>query len=89
MTVIDRAAATNYPFTQVPPHQIFISMKKALVISGGGCKGAYAVGVLQFLKDHRPEFFSGGRFTFESYFGTSTGALIVPLASTGDLALLR
>ncbi|MBD2752889.1 patatin-like phospholipase family protein [Spirosoma validum] len=59
-------------------------MKKALVISGGGCKGAYAVGVLNFLKS-RPNFFADGRFSFDIYFGTSTGALIVPLASIGDM----
>lgn len=59
-------------------------MKKALVISGGGCKGAYAVGVLNFLKS-RPDSFANNRFSFDIYFGTSTGALIVPLASIGDM----
>ncbi|GAB4024664.1 patatin-like phospholipase family protein [Spirosoma koreense] len=64
-------------------------MKKALVISGGGCKGAYAVGVLKYIKEHkRPEFFWAGQFSFSIYMGTSTGALIVPLAALGDLELL-
>ncbi|MBO0935999.1 patatin-like phospholipase family protein [Fibrella sp. HMF5335] len=62
-------------------------MKKALVISGGGCKGAYAVGVLKFIRN-RPEFFKNGQFLFDVYLGTSTGALIVPLASVGDMNVL-
>lgn len=62
-------------------------MKKALVVSGGGCKGAYAVGVLNFLRS-RPDFFANNRFSFDIYFGTSTGALVVPLASIGDMEQL-
>lgn len=65
-----------------------MSTQKALVFSGGGSKGAYAVGVLTFLKDHRPEWFADGRFTATGYFGTSTGALIAPLAALGEVALL-
>jgi predicted acylesterase/phospholipase RssA len=45
---------------------------KALVISGGGSKGAFAVGVLKYLfqeKGHEYDIISG----------TSTGALIAPL----------
>lgn len=64
-------------------------MSKALVVSGGGSKGAYAVGVLNYLKANRPAYFSQGQFTFGSYWGTSTGALVVPLAATGDLAMLN
>ncbi|MBO0929647.1 patatin-like phospholipase family protein [Fibrella aquatilis] len=62
-------------------------MKKALVISGGGAKGAYAVGVLKFIRN-RPELFKNGQFLFDIYLGTSTGALIVPLASVGDMNVL-
>jgi predicted acylesterase/phospholipase RssA len=54
-------------------------MKTALVISGGGCKGAFAVGVLKRLKDlHR---------CFDIIVGTSTGALLTPLAAAGCIAL--
>jgi NTE family protein len=57
--------------------------KTALVISGGGSKGAFAVGVLQYIHAHvRP--IDG----FDLYCGTSTGSLICPLAALGDLDLL-
>ena len=52
--------------------------KNALVISGGGAKGAWAVGVLRhLLKDKRQKF--------DIAVGTSTGALISPLAVLGDI----
>lgn len=58
--------------------------KTALVISGGGSKGAFAVGVLSYIQQHiRPVD------QFDIYCGTSTGALIVPLAALGELALLK
>lgn len=52
------------------------SKKTALVISGGGAKGAFAVGVLKYI-------FSAYRNTgwFAITGGTSTGALISPLAA--------
>lgn len=55
---------------------------KALVISGGGSKGAFAVGVLKYLvqeKGHEYDIISG----------TSTGALIAPLAATGEIERLE
>ncbi len=58
-------------------------MKRALVISGGGSKGAYAVGVLKGLKQRFPNL------EFDTYVGTSTGSLIVPLAAIGDIDLLE
>ena len=58
--------------------------KTALVISGGGSKGAFAVGALSYIHDHiRPVD------QFDIYCGTSTGSLIVPLAAIGELALLK
>jgi predicted acylesterase/phospholipase RssA len=58
--------------------------KTALVISGGGSKGAFAVGALSFIHQHvRPID------RFDVYCGTSTGALIVPLAAIGEMALLE
>lgn len=57
-------------------------MKRALVISGGGSRGAFAVGVIRYLSTRFPAI------AFDSIIGTSTGALIAPLAATGDLNLL-
>jgi len=58
-------------------------MKRALVISGGGSKGAFAVGILQRLRASYP------LLHFDMIVGTSTGALIAPLASLDELALLE
>jgi predicted acylesterase/phospholipase RssA len=58
--------------------------KTALVISGGGSKGAFAVGVLRYVHQHVQPI-----DTFDVYCGTSTGSLIVPLALCGELSLLE
>ncbi|HVG15611.1 MAG TPA: patatin-like phospholipase family protein [Chitinophagaceae bacterium] len=58
-------------------------MKRALVISGGGSKGAFAVGILQRLRNLFPTL------KFDIIVGTSTGALIAPLAASGELDLLE
>jgi NTE family protein len=58
-------------------------MKRALVISGGGSKGAYAVGVVKQLQQLYPTLM------FDIFVGTSTGSLIVPLVAIDDLALLE
>jgi predicted patatin/cPLA2 family phospholipase len=56
----------------------------ALVISGGGAKGAFAVGIVKYLFQ---EYRKDGWFTITG--GTSTGALIAPIAAImaapGDL----
>jgi NTE family protein len=57
--------------------------KRALVISGGGCKGAFAVGVLKNLATNFPDI------TFDIFIGTSTGSLIVPFASLGRIDILE
>src|SRR5829696_6024104 len=57
--------------------------KKALVISGGGSKGAFAVGVIKHLSENFPEI------DFDIFVGTSTGSLIVPLAASGQVQLLQ
>jgi NTE family protein len=57
--------------------------KTALVVSGGGSKGAFAVGVLKQLAASFP------KISFDMYIGTSTGSLIVPLVAAGQLALLE
>ncbi|HMN07032.1 MAG TPA: patatin-like phospholipase family protein [Flavobacteriales bacterium] len=52
----------------------------ALVISGGGCKGAFAVGVVKYIHEHLPEV------DHHIFIGTSTGSLIAPLVAIGELA---
>jgi len=55
--------------------------KTALVISGGGSKGAFAVGAIEVLRGHDVKF--------DLVTGTSTGALIAPLVATDEIPLLR
>jgi NTE family protein len=57
--------------------------KRALVISGGGCKGAFAVGVIKNLAANFPDI------SFDIFVGTSTGSLISPLAALEELGLLE
>jgi NTE family protein len=57
--------------------------KTALVISGGGSKGAFAVGVVRQLANEFPDL------SFDILVGTSTGALIVPLVALDELDLLE
>ena len=56
--------------------------KIALVISGGGAKGAFAIGVLKFFRTNTT-------LNFDLVSGTSTGALISPLVVTKDFDLLE
>jgi NTE family protein len=58
-------------------------MSRSLVISGGGSKGAFAVGVIKRLLREYPNL------SFDTYVGTSTGSLIAPLAAMGEFALLE
>jgi predicted acylesterase/phospholipase RssA len=58
-------------------------MSRALVISGGGSKGAFAVGVVKKLLSNFPQL------RFDVFVGTSTGSLIVPLLALGENALLE
>lgn len=58
-------------------------MSKALVISGGGSKGAFAVGVIKYLAANFPAT------KFDMYVGTSTGSLIAPLAALNKVAELE
>jgi NTE family protein len=58
-------------------------MSRALVISGGGSKGAFAVGVIKKLVSSFPNL------SFDRYVGTSTGSLIVPLAAMSAYDLLE
>ncbi|MDH3735004.1 MAG: patatin-like phospholipase family protein, partial [Gemmatimonadota bacterium] len=56
--------------------------KNALVVSGGGSKGAFAVGAIDHIVNTL-----GIQFQFIS--GTSTGALIAPLVVTGNIDVLK
>ncbi len=58
-------------------------MKRALVVSGGGSKGAFAVGVLKRLFNRFPNL------KFDMLVGSSTGSLIVPLAAIGEMQMLE
>lgn len=55
--------------------------KTALVVSGGGSKGAFAVGAIEVLREQGIEF--------DIVTGSSTGALIAPLVATDEIPLLR
>ena len=57
--------------------------KTALVISGGGSKGAFAAGIVKRLAIEQPDL------RFDILVGTSTGALIVPLVALDELDLLE
>jgi len=58
-------------------------MSRALVISGGGSKGAFAVGVIKKLQAEYPGL------EFDMFVGTSTGSLIVPLVAMNEMDLLE
>lgn len=53
----------------------------ALVVSGGGSRGAFAVGAIEVLRERG--------VAFDLVSGTSTGALIAPLVATDEIQLLR
>ncbi|WP_406683580.1 patatin-like phospholipase family protein [Seonamhaeicola sp. MEBiC1930] len=55
---------------------------KALVISGGGSKGAYAGGVAQYLVEEQGN-------DYDIFLGTSTGSLLVPHIAAGRLDKLH
>lgn len=55
---------------------------KALVISGGGSKGAYAGGVAEYL-------ISVEKINYDLFIGTSTGSLLLPHLALGKIDKLR
>ncbi|HEU4790915.1 MAG TPA: patatin-like phospholipase family protein [Flavobacterium sp.] len=55
---------------------------RALVISGGGSKGAFAGGVAQYLLQNK------GR-TYDLFLGTSTGSLLIPHLALGNIEKLH
>lgn len=56
--------------------------KRALVLSGGGSKGAWAGGVIQHLIEDQDR-------DYDLYVGTSTGSLLAPLTSIRELSVLK
>ena len=59
-------------------------MKTALVISGGGAKGAFAAGIVKYIYE---AYHANGWFDIVG--GTSTGALIAPLAAVMKKSSLK
>jgi len=55
---------------------------KALVISGGGSKGAFAGGVAQYLIEEKKR-------EYDLFLGTSTGSLLIPHLANGYLTKLH
>ena len=55
---------------------------KALVISGGGSKGAFAGGLAEYL-------ITVCKHEYEIFIGSSTGSLLVPLLSIGEIEKLQ
>lgn len=51
---------------------------RALVISGGGSKGAFAGGVAQFLIENK-------KHEYDLFLGTSTGSLLIPHLALGNI----
>lgn len=58
-------------------------MSRALVISGGGCKGAFAVGILKRL------FATYPGLDFDIFVGTSTGSLMCPLVALKEMEMVE
>jgi len=58
-------------------------MKRALVVSGGGSKGAFAVGAIKRLLQTWPGL------EFDILVGTSTGSLVVPFVALDEMTLLE
>jgi len=55
---------------------------RALVISGGGSKGAFAGGVAQYLLEDK-------KHTYDLLLGTSTGSLLIPHLALGNVEKIR
>ena len=59
-----------------------MNIKKALVISGGGSKGAFAGGIAQYLLEEEKQ-------TYELFLGTSTGSLLVSHLAAQQIPEIR
>lgn len=59
-----------------------ISTKRALVISGGGSKGAFAGGIAEYLLRQCSQ-------DYQIFVGTSAGSLLIPLLALGEIDRLK
>lgn len=59
-----------------------MNAKKALVISGGGSKGAFAGGIAQYLIEESKQ-------KYDLFFGTSTGSLLVSHLAAGKISEIK
>jgi NTE family protein len=57
-------------------------MKRGLVISGGGSKGAFGGGILEYLINDK-------NVKYDYYYGTSTGSLLISLAALENITNLK
>ena len=57
-------------------------IKRALCLSSGGSKGAWAGGVIQYLTEDL-------KLDYDLYVGTSTGSLLAPLTSIREISTLK
>lgn len=57
-------------------------MKNALVISGGGSKGAFAGGIAQYLIEQQKR-------TYDAFYGTSTGSLLISHLAANEIEAIR
>ncbi len=57
-------------------------IKRALVISGGGSKGAFAGGMAEFLINEQ-------KIDYDIFVGTSTGSLLIPMLAIGEIERLK
>ncbi len=57
-------------------------MKNALVISGGGSKGAFAGGIAQYLIEEQKR-------TYDAFYGTSTGSLLISHLAANEIEAIR
>lgn len=55
---------------------------KALVISGGGNKGAFAGGIAEYLLKEK-------KINYDAFLGTSTGSLLIPLLAVGKVDRIK
>jgi len=57
-------------------------MKRALVLSGGGAKGSWSGGVIEYLVKEQ-------KISWDLVIGTSTGSLLAPLSAIGEVDRLK
>lgn len=69
----------NLPRIRIIPIEYKKKFMKALVISGGGSKGAYAGGVAEYLMKELGK-------KYDLFLGTSTGSLLIPHLAIGEVA---